>query len=687
MGAQHTEPDNLTFLSPTGGGVMKLLFATVSIIVVMSGLGVAYTQSIPDVTPSSLDRSELDADDGKVPSNIDSKLVGIFESATTGAVPQSLSQGTSQQDKIRVILVMVHAGAPIPEGLGIEVETTYEELVQATVPIWNLEIIAADENVKLIKMPSKPIPTLHNAGTTISEGTGVIGSIIANHDGYTGDGIKVAIIDEGFDIYNPEISKSIVDYQSFASAYDISGYDSDHGTAVAEIVVDIAPNAELYLYNVETAIELLNLLDYLIDRGDIDVITMSLGWDNELGPADGTSMLAEKVDEVYDAGILFVVAAGNEAKSHWQGRFSDPDDDDWHNFRGTDETIDIDVGPDTSLWVTLSWWDSPSQDYDLYLYNDSDDVLARSINLQPSFYPYESLVYYSEQQETVYVTIDGVYADKAVDFQLYTADNDLNEYAVIQSSLSIPADAKGALAVGAVNWADDTLEEYSSQGPTLDGRIKPDISAPTRVSTTSYGPEYFFGTSASAPHVAGAAALVMEWYPDATAKQVREFLEENTENYHKKRNTDGTGILDVEWLVDNDPPPSDPPSTVTLNIQAFNDADGDGTRDKVETDMPGIAILTYTPSTKDAEILITGADGTVSKTDLSADSFWVIALPPNGTIVTTDSYDLEDTTYQGVLEIDDPEPGSVHTMSLGIQDDLCVQIPEDNIAFIILECK
>ena len=51
----------------------------------------------------------------------------------------------------------------------------------------------------------------------------------------------------------------------------------------------------------------------------------------------------------------------------------------------------------------------------------------------------------------------------------------------------------------------ETLQSYSSRGPTLDGRVKPDIAAIDGVAITGAGgfPQTFFGTSAAAPHVAG----------------------------------------------------------------------------------------------------------------------------------------------------------------------------------------
>jgi subtilisin family serine protease len=80
---------------------------------------------------------------------------------------------------------------------------------------------------------------------------------------------------------------------------------------------------------------------------------------------------------------------------------------------------------------------------------------------------------------------------------------------------------------------------YSSRGPTKDNRVKPDITAPSHVSTATYG-KYtgdgpnqnpgFDGTSAAAPHIAGAAALVKQIFPQFTPQQVQEFLEKRAED-------------------------------------------------------------------------------------------------------------------------------------------------------------
>ena len=93
-------------------------------------------------------------------------------------------------------------------------------------------------------------------------------------------------------------------------------------------------------------------------------------------------------------------------------------------------------------------------------------------------------------------------------------------YNTIGSSVSAQSDAGGGVvSVGAIDAADlgiDTIEPFSSHGPTNNGAIKPDVTAIDGVSVTGSGgfPSTFFGTSASAPHVAGLAALLLEMRPD-----------------------------------------------------------------------------------------------------------------------------------------------------------------------------
>lgn len=95
-------------------------------------------------------------------------------------------------------------------------------------------------------------------------------------------------------------------------------------------------------------------------------------------------------------------------------------------------------------------------------------------------------------------------------------------------SLTTPGDADSIIAVGAVDSL-NVLADFSSRGPTDDGRIKPEMVA-RGVATLwaraedPHGYGYASGTSLSTPLVGGACALLLEAHPEWGPMQVREAL-------------------------------------------------------------------------------------------------------------------------------------------------------------------
>lgn len=385
------------------------------------------------------------------------------------------------------------------------------------------------------------------ANSVTSEGVYVIESNVVNSVGHTGQGIKVAVIDFGFNVTDPEIASNVAEARSFTRTNDITDNgDTEHGTSAAQIVVDVAPDVELHLYNFDSVrMDFPTLVDYIINRGDIDVVTMSMGLFGA-GHYDGNSAVSKKVQEAEERGIVWVKSAGNLAQKHWSGTFVDADSDGFHDF-GTDESIDITARADSKILLDLTWddsWTNSRNNYDLFLYDSRGNEVASSKNRQGEYTrPHERISFEVSSGGTYDIKINRT-SGAVKDLKLFSRNHVLEDaHRVAAGSVSIPGDSRGAITVAAMQYNTETLLSSSSRGPTDDGRTKPDISGPSRVTTsvdTSFG-----GTSAAAPHVAGVAALIKEANPHYTPAQIRDALEENTKNHHTKRNTDGTGLVNA----------------------------------------------------------------------------------------------------------------------------------------------
>jgi subtilisin family serine protease len=91
---------------------------------------------------------------------------------------------------------------------------------------------------------------------------------------------------------------------------------------------------------------------------------------------------------------------------------------------------------------------------------------------------------------------------------------------------------------------------FSSRGPTGDGRLKPDLVAPgekIRSTVPNDGDALLDGTSMAAPHVSGAAALLISRHPEfiGQPQRVKEILCKSATDLGRERYFQGAGLLDI----------------------------------------------------------------------------------------------------------------------------------------------
>ena len=120
-------------------------------------------------------------------------------------------------------------------------------------------------------------------------------------------------------------------------------------------------------------------------------------------------------------------------------------------------------------------------------------------------------------------------------------------------SITDPGNAQGVITVGATHRDSPHtygVSYFSSRGPTGDGRIKPDLVAPGEKITSTVpdaGLKSMDGTSMAAPHVSGAAALLIARHRELVGKpgRVKQILCETATDLGRERYFQGSGMVDI----------------------------------------------------------------------------------------------------------------------------------------------
>jgi len=577
-----------------------LIIALLFTLVVVGAMGVAVADTPDSSSNSSSSQSVSQSDESGASKdqhpNVEDSLL----------VSDGPPRGGTQQSADGSVTVIVEAADGAADGAEAastehgEVLSRHRNLLKIKLPRENIEPLANEDAVRFVRRPIRPQQT----GDYSSEGVETTRADLAQTRGWTGNESTVAVIDSDVDPTHDPIADNVV-HTNDTTGEGFNVRDTTHGDASAEIVTDVAPDTNLVLIKIGSYFDAVQVADYIENNDwgengthlDIDVVSMSLAF--YLTPNDGTARLDQDIDASVANGTMWSIAAGNKGDgTHWNGSYNGSDGDSVHDFGNEGDECNRVDGP---VSVLLQWndWYNSDQDYDLRLYkNNSTEVVHSSKNVQDGSQP---------PYEYVQTAISGTYcfsiinydADGSAHFDVFVLeDRRTMEHWTETQSITVPATGESATAVGAVSYDDRALRSYSSQGPTIDGRNKPDFVGPDGVSSAAYHPERYFGTSAAAPHVAGVAALVLAANDSVNAIGVNDRLAETSDSLGAETPNEeiGAGLVEAAAAL----PPQNPTSTQPPFI-----IDTD-TKDAVKIDVS----FEQTPKAGSVDVALTDQNGT-----------------------------------------------------------------------------
>jgi hypothetical protein len=439
--------------------------------------------------------------------------------------------------------------------------------VRARVSIRRVEALAALPEVRSIG-PRQGF--LVNTGSQTSQGD-IAHAAASARSTYSinGTGVKVGVLSDGVASLAARQATSDLPPTCPAAgacvqvvpeqAGDPSG---DEGTAILEIVYDLAPGAKLYFAGTSDRTSdadfATNILTLRNTYG-CDIIVDDITFLNEGAFQDG--VIAQAVNAVKAAGALFFSSAGNSGRLNagtsgtWEGDFLNSGTtlgiftgSDWeglpiHSFNGVTGGSAANSDQLTALApyaISLKWSDplgGAVTDYDLFILS-SDLTTAEDWSIDDqavTLDPFEIMGFGNAGERVVIGRWSGPTKALRLDTNrgvlAYATARAIVGHNGGDGTISVAATSVSTAGGGAfTGGATNPIETYSSDGPrrifynpngtaitpgnvlfgTSGGRdlLKPDITAADCVTTTTPGFSPFCGTSAAAPHAAAIAALL-----------------------------------------------------------------------------------------------------------------------------------------------------------------------------------
>ena len=452
--------------------------------------------------------------------------------------------------------------------------------IRARLPLTVLELLARLEAVQFIRPADQPITQQMLARAAVAQAV-----VTANKRNTTegdvahranvarqthsvdGTGIGVGVLSDGVDGIADQQATGDVPAQvtilpeQEGGAFELScnrRSRGTEGTAMFEIVHDLAPGTELFFATGGGgSAQMAQNIEDLCAAG-ANVIVDDIGYLLASAFQDGD--IAQAVSAAVANGCYYFSAAGNGGNLNdgtagvWEGDFlAGPElvlsgvstDAVIHDF-DPDPDNDVtrnEIVKDSTLPISLQWadpWGESANDYDLFLIDADNTVLASSTNTQDG--SQDPIEFISGACSNAYEGARLVIVKNAGAADRYLRLNTGGELAITTAGQtfghSASRDAIGVAAVsaqtaggaGGVFNGMESVETFSSDGPrriffeadgtpitpgnfsSTGGEVlpKPDLAAADDVSTSTPGFATFRGTSAAAPHAAGIAALMVE---------------------------------------------------------------------------------------------------------------------------------------------------------------------------------
>lgn len=470
---------------------------------------------------------------------------------------------------------------------------------------------------------------LANTGSVISEGdTAMRVEEARNFFGVSGAGVKVGVLSAGVLLLQKSIASGDLPPDVTVLPGQEGPVNNPEGTAMLEIIHDLAPGAKLYFATATTSIESFAANIRALRAAGCDIIVDDVIYTSESPFQD--DILAQAVEDVVADGALYFSAAGNFGNFNdgtagtWEGDFKDSGitlpalpGGTLHDFGDgvVSNTIELSRFP----FILGLWWSDPlgasGNDYDIFIMDEAlTTVVAASTNIQDgdddpieflaSVVPgYRIVVFKAEGAQRRALHLDSFGGRLGI-----RTAGESHGHSTVAGALSVAA-INVALAGGG-NFTGGPARQmeisgsdgfrrvffradgtpitpgnflFSSKGGEV--RKKPDLTAVDGVSTSIIGYSPFFGTSAAAPHAAAIAALLKEAGPRLPQTRIRNALTKTAIDIEAKGfdRDSGAGVIDAFAalsFINAAPSPLLEPGAVATTDVGGN---GDGTIDPGET--------------------------------------------------------------------------------------------------------